>query len=93
MGPVPRKLGDTGAEGPEISPRIPGGRLVGSAPGDRSRTAGRTGGEGPEMRQRDDTAYVEGGPPQRPARPLVLAAILLPSAAAQWSWAILPFWH
>ena len=43
------------------------------------------------MRQRDHTAYVEGGPPQRPARPLVLAAdairplgmasILLPSAA------------
>ena len=58
---------------------------------DRSRTAGRTGAEGPEMRQRDHTAYVEGGPPQRPARPLVLAAdairplgmasILLPSAA------------
>ena len=43
------------------------------------------------MRQRDHTAYGEGGPPQRPARPLVLAAdairplgvasILLPSAA------------
>ena len=54
-------------------------------------TAGRTGAEGPEMRQRDHTAYVEGGPPQRPARLLVLAAdairplgmasILLPSAA------------
>ena len=49
------------------------------------------GAEGPEMRQRDPTTCGEGGPPQRPARPLVLAAdairplgmasILLPSAA------------
>ena len=62
--PVPQKPGDTGAEGP----------FQASARGDRSRTAGRTGAEGPEMRQRDHTAYVEGGPPQRPARPLVLAA-------------------
>ena len=51
----------------------------------RSRTAARTGAEGPEMRQRDHAAHGERGPPQRPARPLVLAAdaasILLPSAA------------
>ena len=68
-----------GAEGPQTPSRV------------RSRTAARTGAEGPEMRQRDPTAYGEGGPPQRPARPLVLAAdairplrmasILLPSAA------------
>ena len=72
--------GDAGAKGPEmfspLSLTIPGGGLTGSAPG------------GP---QPDHTAYVEGGPPQRPARPLVLAAdairplgmasILLPSAA------------
>ena len=32
-GPVPREPGDTGAEGPEISPGIPGGGLTGSAPG------------------------------------------------------------
>ena len=64
-------------------------------PGDlfrvRSRTAARTGAEGPEMRQRDHAAHGERGPPQRPARPLVLAAdairplgmasIVLPSAA------------
>ena len=64
---MPREPGDTGAEGPEIfgHPR----RRI-----DRVRTAGRTGAEGPKMRQRDHTAYVEGGPPQRPARPLVLAA-------------------
>ena len=73
-------LGDTGAEGPEISPRASQG-LTGSAPG----------GQPDRWTHRCHTAYVEGGPPQRPARPLVLAAdairplgmasILLPSAA------------
>ena len=55
-----------GAEGPDTPSQAP--------PRVRSRTAARTGAEGPEMRQRDHTAYGEGGPPQRPARPLVLAA-------------------
>ena len=72
-----------GAEGPETPSQAP--------PTVHSRVAARTGAEGPEMRQRDPTACGEGGPPQRPARPLVLAAdairplgmasILLPSAA------------
>ena len=72
-----------GAEGPETPSQAP--------PRVHSRVAARTGAEGPEMRQRDPTACGEGRPPQRPARPLVLAAdairplgmasILLPSAA------------
>ena len=72
-----------GAEGPETPSQAP--LRV------HSRVAARTGAEGPEMRQRDPTACGEGRPPQRPARPLVLAAdairplgmasILLPSAA------------
>ena len=94
-----------GAEGPDTHPPVPQGKASGGRaqvpralrrpprhpPGVRSRATARTGAEGPEMRQRDHTACGEGGPPQRPARPLVLAAdairplgvasILLPSAA------------
>ena len=80
-----------GAEGPETPSQA------------RSRTAARTGAEGPEMRQRDPTACGEGGPPQRPARRQLMRSVRwgwhqfyshqLLRGAAQWSWAILPFWH